>query len=81
MLRASLRRTAKEAWASNKLPTETYESLTRILNSRVHHQLLRNELMMVVYPIRMNTVGHHQCAELSKVINLASALDAKLFIL
>ena len=69
MLRSSLKKSINRALLAKEISKEKGSKLFGIIDNKSHHKLLRNELMMVIHPIRLNTSGTHQNATIAHVIN------------
>jgi len=55
MLRTSIRLLLRQALADGDIDTNQAERLLKITFDVNHHKMLRYEIMMILFPIRMNT--------------------------
>ena len=78
MLRSSIKRAVFEAAKAGEISEDAKIKIVNILKNWNHHKRLRNELMMMIHPIRMNTSGKHQDAIIPDVINQVKSNFEKL---
>lgn len=72
MLRASLNLFILELLSNHQIEQSLAASLQKILQDINHHKLLRSELMMVVFPMRMNRFPDKDMASVSVVVEKVS---------
>ena len=54
MLRSSLRLLLRQSLLNGRIDREWHDSLVQILTDENHHKTLRSEIVMTVFPLRMN---------------------------
>ena len=74
MLRVSVKLLLQQSLSVSLIDKQLHDSLVAILDSPNHHKTLRSEIVMVVFPMRMNQFPKSDLVSISLVVDRVSIL-------